>query len=111
MIIEARVDRLIEELTVRYGNRERFLERLRPMLHTIFSPEISEQQRTDLLELVAETCVRDAEIQENCDRARQAYRRFFDHLIGQMEEFSDFVRRSTDRRNTGEQHGADGTRD
>jgi hypothetical protein len=54
-----RVDHLLEELTARYELQDRFLKQVRPFVDRIFSDEISEERRTKLLEVLAQTCQND----------------------------------------------------
>ena len=90
---EARVERVLSELSVRYDVQEEFLERLRPMLRTIFSPGIAEERRPELLEMAALTCMRDVEIRRNSEAARQAWAEYFDGLREQLRVLAEFVRR------------------
>jgi hypothetical protein len=54
-----RVDHLLEELTARYDLQDRFLKQVRPLVDRIFSDEVSEERRTILLEVLAQTCQND----------------------------------------------------
>lgn len=59
-----RVDHLLEELTSRYDLQDRFLKQVRPMVEKIFSDDITEERRTVLLEVLAQTCQNDLMIRK-----------------------------------------------
>ena len=52
----------MDELTQRYDLREPFRSRLRPLLERILAPDVPEERRVFLLEMVAESCQRDQRI-------------------------------------------------
>jgi len=54
-----RVDHLLEELTSRYDLQDRFLKQVRPMVEKMFADDITEERRTVLLEVLAQTCQND----------------------------------------------------
>lgn len=54
-----RIDHLLEELTSRYELQDRFVKQVRPMVEKIFSDDVTEERRTVLLEVLAQTCQND----------------------------------------------------
>lgn len=54
-----RVEHLLEELTSRYDLQDRFVKQVRPMVEKIFSDDVTEERRTVLLEVLAQTCQND----------------------------------------------------
>jgi hypothetical protein len=92
-MIQARVDRVLDELQQRYGNDERFVSRARPIVRRIFEPGMSEEQRTLALEMLAETCVRDVQIRDNCAAAKAAWAEFFAKMRRHVERLTDAARR------------------
>ena len=74
-----------QSFRVRYSLNEAFLEQVRPMLVTIFGEEIAPERRIELLELVAESCARQAGSREGRGRHPSALRsigRDLDKLAG-----------------------------
>lgn len=57
-----RVEHILDELTARYDLKEPLRRRLRPLLQRILAPDVPEERRVFLLEMVAETCQRDQKI-------------------------------------------------
>ncbi len=76
-----RVERILNELRARYGNDERFTERLRPMLKRIVDPSVSDESQVSLLELAAETCERDSQIKRDGEAARAAWDEYIQILL------------------------------
>jgi hypothetical protein len=76
-----RVDSLIAELQSRHRNDDaRFLREVRPLVVSVLDPAIPAHARTGLLELLAETFERDAQIRRDSERSRAAVRRYLDAL-------------------------------
>lgn len=78
---EPRADRLLAELRQRYDLDPAFVAKLRPSVIAIFSPEIPEERRTELLELLAETCERNVRIREGNVKLKEALQRLLATLI------------------------------
>lgn len=91
--LDDRVDRILAELGQRYGNDDRFLTQLRPVLVRIFEPATPEAARAGLLEEVAEACVRNIETRDNCRAAKEAWTRLFDRLRQHVEALAELARR------------------
>ena len=72
-----RIDRLLAELTQRYSLQPDFIERLRPSVTLILSPEIGEETRLDLLGLLAETCERDQRLRRDFAAIRTGLDKLF----------------------------------
>ena len=75
-----RVDSLLAELEARYPTGDGFVDTLRPMAERILDAGTPEQHRPALLEMLAETCDRQIQIERNCARAIEAWRGFIDQL-------------------------------
>ncbi|MFK7738737.1 MAG: hypothetical protein AB8H80_00335 [Planctomycetota bacterium] len=82
-----RVDTLIQELSARHQNTdEKFLVAVRPMVERILAPDLPEESRIPLFELLAETFERDVRVRTDLAEARQKWQSFFDDLQAQIRE-------------------------
>ncbi|PIE22354.1 MAG: hypothetical protein CSA62_12650 [Planctomycetota bacterium] len=77
---EQRCDRLLGELQIRYGLKQPFLARVRPIAENILTMDLPEGKRTELLEMLAETCQRDYSIRCATAAAQEAWQGFMDDL-------------------------------
>jgi len=81
-----RVDFLLSELSQRHQNQDpRFLAAVRPMVVTILDPATPEHARVPLLELLAETFERDAQVRRDLGKALAGWNRFFASLRKLLE--------------------------
>jgi hypothetical protein len=77
---EQRTDRLLSELSARYDLKAGFLQKLRPLAHSILHERFDEERRLSLLEQLAETCERDRILRVESDRAHTAVKDFVARL-------------------------------
>ena len=82
-VMVSRVDGLLGELKSRHGTEAQFMERLRPMVENILGEDTPDHMRSELLELLAETCDRQVKIQRDGVKMREAFQSFFAN-IGQL---------------------------
>ena len=76
-----RIDSLLSELSARHRNQDpRFLAAVRPMVAAILDVGTPVDCRVTLLERLAETFERDAQIRTDIAAARSAWSEFFAHI-------------------------------
>jgi hypothetical protein len=80
MMDAKRTTRLLDELTLRYKLEDRFLDKVKPIAENILALDMPEGRRTELLEMLAETCQRDLTIREATSAAREAWQSFMEDL-------------------------------
>lgn len=83
-----RTTRILAELTERYDLQADFVQKVRPMVDTIFSDDIKDEDRTALLEVLAETCERDLRMRKGSAALREA----LTGLVDTLKELHDKVR-------------------
>ncbi len=86
---EDRSDRLLSELKQRYGLSKRFVDKVRPVVGQILDLEIPEGKRTELLELLAESCQRDSLIRKSTAEATLGWQRF----MAELERLAEIISR------------------
>ncbi len=74
MILQ-RSERILDELTRRYQLDQQFIEKLRPVVWSILSPEIQEDKRAEILEFLAVTCERHTTIRKMATKKMTARKR------------------------------------
>lgn len=107
MSIPDRIEHLLSELTQRYELTDEFAGKLRPMIATIFSDEIRDEDRTQLLEMVAETCERDLRMRRGSVKLKECLQT----LMSTLHELNQKLRTLSDRpgpppASDGDQRGA-----
>jgi hypothetical protein len=81
----SRVDALLSELSARHRHRDpQFLASVRPLAEKILDPMLSATARVPLLELLAETFERDANIRRDGAAARAALREWTVALLRRL---------------------------
>lgn len=99
---EPRVEKILAELQSRYDLQDDFLAKLRPMVSTVLSDEIDDEQRTGLLEMVAETCERDLRLRKGSVALKSALQ----SLVDTLRELHDKVRELGERQRRPDAEGA-----
>ncbi|MBM4063432.1 MAG: hypothetical protein FJ265_20380 [Planctomycetes bacterium] len=76
-----RAEALLLELSRRHRNTDpRFLAAVRPLIERVLDPGTPEPARVPLLELLAETFERDAQVRKDLAIARESWAAFFASL-------------------------------
>lgn len=82
-----RIDSLLQELSARHCNQDpRFLAAVRPMVGAILDAGTPGDSRVALLETLAETFERDAQVRRDIASAHAAWREFFARLQRLLEQ-------------------------
>jgi hypothetical protein len=84
--MQPRVAAILAELGQRHFAGPELLERLRPMVERILGPDLADDDRLRLLELLAETCERGVQLRADFASIRVGFDRMFARLAEIVRE-------------------------
>jgi len=78
------IDKVIGDLSVRYGHDPSLLERLRPVVERVFEARVEDDTRDELLALVRETYATHTRLRQSMADVRQRLRLRVNEAYGRM---------------------------